>query len=272
MRVDDYLARIGHEGSREPTAAVLDALHRAHLLTVPFENLDVALGVPIALAVPAFHAKIVDRRRGGFCYELNGLFAWLLDELGFTVRLLSARVDGPQGPGPEFDHLVLRVVTGDAARTEWLVDVGFGDSFSRPLPFGPDRESAQDGWRYRLVRDGDDLALWRTPDGAGAASPERRYVLGTAPRALAEFAGMCAFHQQSPRSPFTRKVLCSLATPDGRVTLTDRRLLETDAEGRREREVRDAGDYAALLSGRFGVRWDGDQALRLWQRAGAGLV
>ena len=276
MRVDDYLARLGYDGPRAPTAATLRALHRAHLLAVPFENLDVALGEPITLSVPAFHAKIVDRRRGGFCYELNGLFAWLLRELGFTVRLLSGRVDGPQGPGPEFDHLVLLVGTRGAdglAGTDWLADVGFGDSFREPLPLAVEAGSPQDGWRYHLACDGDNLALWRAPlVGVAAGAPERKYQFTTVPRELGEFAGMCRFHQGSPQSPFTRKVLCSLALPDGRVTLTDRTLLVTGGGHRHERPVEDLDEFGELLADPFGVRLEAERVRRLWERAGAGAM
>jgi N-hydroxyarylamine O-acetyltransferase len=117
--VDSYLNRIGCSGAREPTLDTLRQLHLAHVSSVPFENLDIPRR-PIVLDEAALFAKIVGRRRGGFCYELNGLFAALLRELGFRVTLLSARVPNAEGrPVPEFDHLVLRV---DLAEP-WLADV-----------------------------------------------------------------------------------------------------------------------------------------------------
>ena len=130
MDVNRYLARMGYTGSIAPTAHTLAALHRAHMLTVPFENLDIPLGTPIVLDNDALFAKIVDHRRGGFCYELNGLFAELLRSLGFQVALLSAGVYNATGqPGPDFDHMALLV----ALEQRWLADVGFGDSFNTPL-------------------------------------------------------------------------------------------------------------------------------------------
>src|SRR6266540_1131840 len=105
MDIQAYLCRIHYRGGLAPTAAILRELHRAHLLTVPFENLDIHLGRPILLDQEALFDKIVTRRRGGFCYELNGLFALLLRELGFDVTLLSAGVAHADGGfGPEFDH------------------------------------------------------------------------------------------------------------------------------------------------------------------------
>src|SRR3954469_4622706 len=112
MDLQAYLRRINYPGNQAPTAAILCELHRAHLLAVPFENLDIHLGRAISLNQDALFNKIVTRRRGGFCYELNGLFALLLRGLGFEVTLLAAgvaRADG--GFGPEFDHMTLHVTT-----------------------------------------------------------------------------------------------------------------------------------------------------------------
>src|SRR5689334_2014409 len=135
-----YLDRIGYTGFREPTAEVLRQIHRAHLFTVPFENLDIALGREIVCDEEPFLRKIVDRRRGGFCYELNGAFATLLRELGFAVTLLSGRVPRQDGSlSPEFDHLALRVDLEEL----WLADVGFGDSFLDPLRLATGAEQQQ---------------------------------------------------------------------------------------------------------------------------------
>ena len=97
MDIRDYLKRIHYQGSLEPTLQTLQALHEAHLLTVPFENLSIHYGQPIILQEDLLFNKIVRKHRGGFCYELNGLFAWLLQQLGFQVTLLSAEVAGDDG-------------------------------------------------------------------------------------------------------------------------------------------------------------------------------
>jgi arylamine N-acetyltransferase len=130
--VDGYLHRIGYAGPREPTADVLRQLQRAHLLAVPFENLDInPIGTPIVLSADALFHKVVVRRRGGFCYELNGLFAIALEQLGFDVTRVAGQVSRGDGKfGPEFDHLAL-VVRVDGATH--LADVGFGDFSLEPL-------------------------------------------------------------------------------------------------------------------------------------------
>src|SRR6267378_5734849 len=148
MEIDPYLRRVGYFGEIEPTETTLRSLHRAHMFSVPFENLDISLGREIICDESRFLHKIVDERRGGFCYEMNGAFAALLRELGFQVTLLSARVGAGDGrDGPEFDHMALRVELEE----DWLADVGFGDSFVDPLRLEPGLEQEQFGHRYRLT-------------------------------------------------------------------------------------------------------------------------
>ena len=130
MDIDAYLDRINYHGSRAVNSETLRELQVAHLLAVPFENLSIHAHEPIVLDDEALFTKIVTKRRGGFCYEANGLFAALLRELGFDVVMLSAGVANAEGGfGPDFDHMALMVTLDE----RWLVDVGFGDSFREPL-------------------------------------------------------------------------------------------------------------------------------------------
>src|SRR5882762_2856663 len=125
LKIKAYLERINYHGALAPSAETLRDLQVAHLLTVPFENLSIHAGEPIVLEDEALFTKIVTSRRGGFCYEANGLFAALLRALGFEVAMLSAEVANAEGEfGPNFDHMTLMVTRAD----RWLVDVGFGDS------------------------------------------------------------------------------------------------------------------------------------------------
>ena len=267
-----YLERIGLELPLAADAASLRRLQLAHMLHVPFENLDIALGRPIRLGLTTLYDKIVTRRRGGFCYELNGLFAWLLDDLGFEVTYLSASdLQGDGTYGLDFDHLVLLVrCPADAApEVPWLVDVGWGDTFRFPLRAELDGE--QDGGlkTYRITTN--------PPEGAGVDENrrprrppsgttkrcqlwerhtngvwERQYAFTTQPRAFADFEPMCRYHQTSPESIFTRKQICTLATPDGRVSLEDNHLIITHHGAREEREVAPE-EKAGLLRELFGI-------------------
>src|SRR5207248_7901536 len=141
------LPPIAYAAHNPTTAASLRHIHRAHLLAVPFENLDIPLKRKIVCEEESFLRKIVERRRGGFCYQMNGAFAALLRALGFQVTLLSARVDREDGSaGPEFDHLALKVDLEEP----WLADVGFGDSFVEPLRLQTGVEQPQGGRKFRI--------------------------------------------------------------------------------------------------------------------------
>lgn len=215
-----YLRRIEYGGPHPPTADTLRRLHRQHLFTVPFENLDIALGTNICLDVALLYDKIVSRHRGGFCYELNGLFCELLRTLGFTVEMLSARVrrnDG--GFGPEFDHMLLKVQLEEP----WLVDVGFGDSFVDPIVFRSGGADQVNGHRYVVLPVGDEWELLR--EDAKGQLP--LYVFRDAPQELNDYDAMCVYHQSSPESHFTKSWICSRATPDGRITVANMCLIVT---------------------------------------------
>jgi N-hydroxyarylamine O-acetyltransferase len=255
-----YLDRIAYTGPTEPTAETLRLLHRAHLFAVPFENLDIALGRKIVCDEDSFLSKIVECRRGGFCYELNGAFAVLLRELGFAVTLLSARVPRDDGSySPEFDHLALRVNLEEP----WLADVGFGDLCLDPLRLATGAEQEQEGWKFRVVSESDSQhvermeRMKRTERLERSDGWKRQYSLTRTPRRLDEFADMCHYHQTSPESSFTRKRVCSRATTDGRITLSDRTLIITRNGARNgEREERllsSEAEWQIALREHFGV-------------------
>jgi N-hydroxyarylamine O-acetyltransferase len=241
--VDRYLARIGYRGPTAPREDTLRGLHLAHLRTVPFENLSVRAREPIVLDEEKLYAKIVVRRRGGFCYELNGLFASLLEALGFRVARLAGRVGVA---GIAFDHMALRVDLDEA----WLADVGFGDSFVVPLRLferGPQEGGC--GRRYRIDPRDDGLLLVREdPQGW-----ERQFLFTLAAWPLSAFAEGCRYHQTSPHSSFTRKTVVSRATEEGRITLSERRLIVTSRGTRTESDL--AGEAAILraLEEHFGI-------------------
>jgi len=215
---------------------------------VPFENLSIHFGESIVLEPEALFAKIVERRRGGFCYELNGLFAVLLRAIGFDVTLLSAGVANPSGDfGPNFDHMALMV----SLDQRWLVDVGFGDSFLDPLLMDVRDEQRPGRQGYRIASDGEDLTLMKRIDSAQVSdfaewSPQYRFTLQ--PRQYSDYAEMCRYHQTSPQSHFTKARICTRATPEGRITLSEMRLIRTTLNGDRTETVVDTeAEFAVLL-------------------------
>lgn len=242
-----YLDRIGYHGPLRPTAETLRNLQVAHLLTVPFENLSIHAGEPIVLDDTALFEKIVTRRRGGFCYELNGLFAALLRALGFDASMLSAGAIGADGDyGPPFDHMALLVTLEE----RWLVDVGFGDSFREPLRLDSRDVQDQGERAYRIAEGGDRLTVSQR-GSTGEWRGQYRFTLER--HAYPDYAGMCRYHQTSPQSHFTRQRVCSRAIPEGRITISGMQLIITVEGQRHERVLRGDDEYAAALREHFGI-------------------
>jgi N-hydroxyarylamine O-acetyltransferase len=248
MDITSFLRRIDYSRSTAPGEATLRALHRAFVTTVPFENLDIHLGRRILLDEHAFFKKIVLHRRGGFCYELNGLFAAILRELGFDVTLLSARVfDGNGDMGREFVHLVLMV----SLERRWIADVGFGDWSSEPLCLDVETPQLVDGASFRITQDGERyLAEQADPANCGW---KPRYSFTLTPRRLSEFAAICDDLQTADDSAFRRRRMCTRRTPEGRITLTDQKLIVTSNDQRREIALEGKEAYEKALVDHFGI-------------------
>src|SRR6185436_17342652 len=195
MDIQAYLDRIGYRGPLAPTAETLRALQVAHLQTVPFENLSIHAGQPIVLDEDALFEKVVARRRGGFCYELNGLFAALLRALGFEVDLLSAEVARADGTfSPDFDHMALAVHRVERRLTErWLADVGFGDSFREPLLLDERGEQDQGDRSYRVEESAPYLVVLQRQGAEGPWEPQYRFTLQ--PHDFPDYAERCHYHQ-----------------------------------------------------------------------------
>jgi N-hydroxyarylamine O-acetyltransferase len=244
-----YLRRIG--AGRPPVLdeRALAGLHRAHLMTVPFENLSIHLGEPVSLAERDLINKIVTRRRGGFCYELNGAFALLLESLGAQVIRAAARVyDGEGRLGPPFDHLALVVRLPDGSGP-WLADVGFGAHSSYPLRYDGRQPQDDPGGRFEVAdAPGGDVDV--TKDGAP------QYRIEPRPRALADFAPTCWWQQTSPDSHFTRSTICSRLTGDGRISLSGRTLIRTSDGTRTEHELGTDAEVLAAYREHFGIALD----------------
>jgi N-hydroxyarylamine O-acetyltransferase len=243
-----YLDRIAAARPAAMDAAALRDLHRAHLLAVPFENLSIHLSEPISLDEDKLLGKIVTRRRGGFCYELNGAFALLLRALGAEVTLVAVRVYGDDSLGPPFDHLALLVRLPDGTGP-WLADVGFGSHTVYPLLFGSRTGQDDPAGPFRLAdaADGD-------VDVFQGAKPQ--YRVETRARGLEDFLPTCWYQQTSPASHFTRSTICSRLTADGRISISGRTLITTTDGTRSEQQLPDDGDLLAAYRDHFGIVLD----------------
>jgi len=245
---DAILERIGYQGRTAPDGDTLAGLQRAFLNSVPFENLDIHRGVPIALDTGRILDKIVTRRRGGFCYECNTVMYELLRALGYRVDRVSARMALGPAPGAEFDHMALVV----SLEEEYLVDVGNGQSADVPLSLGRAETVVSEGLRYRVGPHGNVKALWL--EDAGRWRP--RFLFTRQPRRLADYAGMCRHHQRSPESIFTQGKLATRPSARGRITYTDGLLTVKRGTELVEEHAVAARDEPAVLAEHFGIHLD----------------
>jgi N-hydroxyarylamine O-acetyltransferase len=242
-----YLQRLGISEVPTPSPEVLAQLQEAHLKNIPFENLDIHDHVRIDF-LNSFE-KIIHQNRGGFCYELNYLFYRLLVQLGFKVKLISARVfDKAKGYGAEYDHMA---IIAAFTENEYLVDVGLGEFAFHPLLIGHDGEITDPGGIFRISNSEDGCLVVAKKNEAGDFIPEYKFT--TIERQHEEFEGMCHYHQTSPESHFTQKRVISIATQNGRITLTDDRLKITSPEGVREYEINTENAFDEMLWEYFNI-------------------
>ncbi|WP_162425806.1 arylamine N-acetyltransferase family protein [Pontibacter pudoricolor] len=223
MDIQLYLDRINYKSQVSVSREVLFDLQAAHLLSVPFENLDIHYKNKIRLDIASIYKKIVINRRGGFCYELNGLFYHLLKRLGFDVQMISGRVHSKDGfYGEEYDHLAI-VAKVDGKK--YLVDVGFGKFSYSPLEIAPDVDLSDEFGLFRFDKAHDDYLRINLVEN-GNLIPQ--YLFSLKEREFLEFKGMCEFHQTSQKSHFTHKKVVSIVTRNGRKTLSNNQIKITD--------------------------------------------
>ncbi len=242
--VDAYLDRIGHVGAVAPSAAVLRALHRAHLATVPFENFDVHLDAVVPLDRTAILDKVVARRRGGYCYELNTAFAALLEGLGFDVSLACAAIGDRDDDEPRWGNHLALLVRVDGGT--WVADVGMGQGFVDPLPLRAGRHE-RGGFDFEVEPDDD----WWIGMHRHGRLPG--YRLREEPVDLASFEPLHQFQTTSPESPFVRLLMAQRPHDDHVLTLVGTRLLSDGPAGRVEAVLETHAEYAAVLAERFAV-------------------
>ena len=259
MNLSSYLARIGFRRTPRPNIVTLRLLQRAHTLAVPFENLDVQLGRPLTTDVREAYEKIVLRRRGGWCYEQNGLFGWALSEIGFEVtRVAAAVMRAERGEVSEANHLALLVRTPDADEA-WLADVGFGGSLLDPIRL-EERAHRHDPFRLGLRRLDD--GYWQFWEDAGDG--EFRYDFRPGPASEDALARLCAHLQADPESHFVLNLVAQARTPRRHTTLRGRVLTHIDAGGERASMLGSADQLVQTLAGVFGL--DVPEVADCWPR------
>jgi N-hydroxyarylamine O-acetyltransferase len=233
MILQQYLERIKIAKVQEANYSFLEKLQVSHLTAVPFENIDIRQGRKIILEEEHLFNKIVVHRHGGFCYELNGLFRWMLSKLNFNVSIAAGRVYimSENRFTPEFDHMALLVHLDKT----YIVDVGFGDCFRKPIAMPTGKVEDVSG-KYRII------ALNSAKNSYIIQKQEEGkwlpvYSFTTQPRQMADFAEMCKYNQTSPKSHFTQRTICTIATDDGRITLSDDSLTIHHGESKYKKTV-----------------------------------
>lgn len=248
MDLPAYFARIGYQGGTDLGLNNLRLLHRTHMQAIPFENLDIHVGRSIVMDETRFYDKIVGEHRGGFCFEQNGLFYRALERIGYRVRLMEANVyEGNGAYSMPFDHMtVLAEIDGQ----RWLCDVGFGESFLEPLCIDHAEPQRQQTGIYRIEQHGDAF-VYMDQNERGEWEIQYRFYLQ--PRQFSDYAAACEHVQTSRDSEFTHKRICTLARPDGRITLSERTWIETINGERSERQLASEAEVEQTLRVRFGV-------------------
>ncbi|MXO58357.1 arylamine N-acetyltransferase [Altererythrobacter salegens] len=253
----EYLARIGHDGPVAADLATLQALHRAHVRAIPFEALDVQLGLVPSMEIQAILDKLVRRRRGGWCYEMNGLFGWALQQIGFPVTRLSCGVMQHVG-GEERAHTHLALLV-EVDGAQWLADVGFGSSLSEPLPLAVARH-AHLPFAVELSQPGE--GIWRYTEYERPEGFSYDFLAGPADETL--LAGKCLWQSTSPDSNFVQTFVAQRRVGESRVALRGKVLSEVGPGGSSSRELADADEFVTVLRETFGI--DEPRAASLWPK------
>lgn len=245
--IDAYLKRLQYNRVLKADLPTLKALHYRHMLHVPFENLNIHIGQPIQLEIGHLMAKVLHENRGGYCYELNHLFGTLLEKIGFKLTRISAKVLNSEGElGPEFDHLALIVHLEE----DWLVDVGFGDSFVHPKLLELNTPQKEGGYTYKIVYQNEAFGLWRK-------TLEEEYKLIYAftiyPRKIEDFFSQNSIKQSHPDSHFVRNKMCTRATQWGRYTLYNDTFTITKDMQKEKSPVSNNEEFQQLLEEHFAI-------------------
>jgi N-hydroxyarylamine O-acetyltransferase len=265
LDLDAYLARIGLEGRPPPSPKGLRWLQRAHILAIPFENVDVLLGRPIRLDLDSVQDKLVTRRRGGYCYEHNLLYSAALERLGLGVVRLSARVRMGADHVRPHSHMVMRV---EAGGIDWLADAGFGgEGPIDPIPFADGAVTHNEGsWNHGLARESESTWVLRSlrPDGWFDL-----YAFTLEPQHHVDYVVYNHYISTHPRSPFVGTLFAQRTTPDLRLALSGLRLVESRPDGGETVADLDPEALSDTLRERFGIPLDAEEAQALRARAQA---
>ncbi len=241
MNWKKYLKRMKYKGKLCPNLETLKKIQKLHLLNVPFENIDIIHHKKLVLDTRYLYEKIVLHHRGGICYELNGLLYELLKHIGFDVTLISADV-----LGNEYDHLFILAKVNN---NKYLVDVGFGNHFLEPLPFILDKKQVDSNGIFRIIKKNKNYQLLKETN----EKIEVCYQFNLYKKKLKDCEERCRYFETSKDSIFTKQILCSLERENGRISLTDKKLIQTIEDNKKIHLIENKSDFYILLKKFFNI-------------------
>lgn len=252
VQVQQYLKRIGLESSMiEPTFETLHTLHKQHLRSIPYENFDIIEQKPLNLSIDALFEKIVRNKRGGFCYELNILFASLLQSLGFGVEFLSANLWKDEQWGPQYDHCILNVTCPENQQKKWIADVGNARWFQEPMLLSDDSELEEYGYTYHFTKRND--VYFFTKKECNNEESVMQYRFTNISHKSSEFVEICRWKETASESWFTQNIIYSIATPAGRKILSDTQFTYITNGERKENIIGNFSDFSNVLFNQYQI-------------------
>lgn len=246
MNIKKYLNRIHYPGKAVANESSLIRLHSNHVYQIPFENFDIQNNIHKRLEEEHLFNKIIHNKRGGFCYELNFLFYSLLINLGFDAKVISARIFNDGIVGPEFDHMAIIV---KIEKNDWLVDVGFGDLFIKPLKMHTGIEQVDELCSFKIEL-GEKQKYFLSKSREEAIF-ENIYSFKVEEKKLEQFFPQCKLKQESPLSYFVQNKICTLPIAGGRKTLFNSKYKETKNKEKLEVQIDDEMQARKILSTKF---------------------
>ena len=248
MEISKYIERIGFKGVPNVSIHCLKSLHKCHIMSIPFEALDVQLEKSITLNLREIYHKVVEGNRGGYCYELNYLFNWLLNKLGFKSHIIAAQIFNDGRFGPKFDHMAICVILDQI----WLVDVGYGDLFIQPIRLSHDveQEDLFKFYKIRKLKNNEYLLQESLDKGQPYLN---RYKFELSPKRIEEFQEQNIFKQRSVDSYFVKNLVCTIATDTGRKTVLNNTFKCKTKKLTTERVIKNHKELNEILKNEFSI-------------------
>ena len=248
MNLALYKKRIQYDGDLEPTLECLRSIHLSHVLSVPFEALDITFKQRIHLGIESIYKKVITNCRGGYCYELNHLFYNFLNAIGFNCKMISSRIYDEDILGPEFDHMSIVVYLDEP----WLVDVGYGDLFLSPIQISS-RLLQEDGPKFFKIDAINENEFVLSETWTGQLNFKKKYLFDLKACTIDDFENQNRIKQVNPESYFVKNTICTLPTKSGRKTIFNDTFKVSSNEMVTKKKIEDKDEMLGILRDEFNI-------------------